>query len=101
VYVDPKNTSKLCPIHGVKIKYNAKTRQGKCPVGDEVWHRDVTAVWNLLLRARGDVGSALSPGPRRGSARGGPVTPAPTAAHDPTRLKRAVWARRRPPALLG
>jgi len=101
VYVDPRNTSTICPIHGVEIKYNGKTRRGRCPAGGEVWHRDVAAVWNLLLRARGDGGPAPSPGPRRGAAHGGPMTPAPTAAHDPTRLKRAVWARRRPPALLG
>jgi len=106
IYVDPKNTSKLCPIHGVKIKYSKKTRRGRCPVGGEVWHRDVVAVWNLLLRARGDVGSALSPGPSgrgdvRVTANGGLVAPAPTAAHDPVRISRSVWARRKPPALLG
>jgi len=93
VYVDPRNTSKLCPIHGAKIKYSKKTRRGKCPAGDEVWHRDVAAVWNLLLRARGDGSTAPSPGPMGGSAHGGPVPLAPTAAHDPTRIPRAVWAR--------
>jgi len=102
LYIDPRNTSKLCPIHGAKIRYNAKTRRGRCPVGGEVWHRDVAAVWNLLLRARGDGSTAPSPGPSgRGAANGGLVAPAPTAAHDPTRIPRAVWARRRPPALLG
>ena len=93
VYVDPKNTSKTCPIHGAKIKYSKKTRLGRCPAGGEVWHRDVVAVWNLLLRARGDGSAAPSPGPL-GDARG-PVPLAPSAAHDPIRLKRAVWARRK------
>jgi len=54
IYVDLKNTSKQCPIHGAKIEYDYKTRRGKCPAGGEAWHRDVAAVWNLLLRARGD-----------------------------------------------
>jgi len=98
VYVDPRNTSKLCPIHGVEIEYNYEARLGKCPIGGEVWHRDVAAVWNLLLRAWGDVGSALSPGPVGEAARGA-VTPPPSAAHDPTRIPRAVWARRKPLAL--
>jgi len=98
VYMDPRNTSRLCPIHGVKIKYDAKTRRGRCPVGGEVWHRDVAAVWNLLLRARGDGSPAPSPGPMGDSARGA-VAPPPSAAHDPTRIPRAVWARRKPLAL--
>jgi len=93
VYVDPKNTSKPCPIHGVEIEYNHETRRGRCPIGGEVWHRDVAAVWNLLLRARGDGSTAPSLGPQ-GDARG-PVPLAPSAAHDPIRLKRAVWARRK------
>jgi len=99
LYINPKNTSKVCPIHGTKIKYNSKTRRGKCPVGGEVWHRDVAAVWNLLLRARGDGSTAPSPGPRRGAVRGpaygSPVPLGSTAAHDPIRLERAVWARRK------
>jgi len=93
VYVDPKNTSKLCPIHGVKIRYNAKTRQGKCPVGGEVWHRDVAAVWNLLLRARGNGSTALSPRARELSVDGSPVPLGSTAAHEPIRISRSVWAR--------
>jgi len=100
IYIDPRNTSKMCPIHGAKIRYGKKTRRGRCPVGGEMWHRDVVAVWNLLLRARGDVGSALSPGSGEGNARGA-VTPPPSAAHDPIRIPRAVWARRKPLALIG
>jgi len=104
IYVDPRNTSKMCPIHGAKIRYGKKTRRGRCPAGGEVWHRDMAAVWNLLLRARGGGSSAPSPGPLgdvKAPIHGGSVAPAPTAAHDPTRLKRAVWARRKPLALLG
>jgi len=71
IYVDPKNTSKLCPIHKAEIDYDGKTRLGKCLVGGEIWHRDVAAVWNLLLRARGNGGAAPSPRSYRGPARGG------------------------------
>jgi len=100
VYIDPRNTSKLCPIHGIEIKYNGKTRQGQCPAGGEVWHRDVAAVWNLLLRARGDGSTAPSPGPVGSSARGA-VAPPPSAAHDPIRIPRSIWARRKPLAVIG
>jgi len=101
VYVDPKNTSKQCPIHGAEIEYDYKTRRGKCPVGGEIWHRDVAAVWNLLLRARGDGSPAPSPGPAVGEDARGAVTPPPSAAHDPIRIPRAVWARRKPLAVIG
>ena len=93
VYVDPRNTSKLCPLHGVEIEYDSEARLGRCPVGGETWHRDVVAVWNLLLRARGDGSPAPSLG-SLGNARGA-VAPPPSAAHDPIRLERAVWARRK------
>jgi len=101
VYIDPRNTSKLCPIHGAPIEYDTRARLGKCPVGREVWHRDVVAVWNLLLRARGDGSPAPSPRPGEGrdSARGA-VTPPPSAAHDPIRVSRSVWARRKPLVVL-
>jgi len=95
IYVDPRNTSKMCPIHGAEIKYGKKTRRGRCPAGGEVWHRDVAAVWNLLIRAWGDGSTALSPGPVGEAPRGSPVPLGSTAAHDPIRLKRAVWARRK------
>jgi len=92
VYVDPRNTSKSCPIHKALIEYDARTRLGKCPVREEVWHRDVAAVWNLLLRAQGD--GSPAPSPRPGSAvDGSPVPLGSTAAHEPIRISRSVWAR--------
>jgi len=30
IYVNPKNTSKLCPIHNVPINYNNNSRSGRC-----------------------------------------------------------------------
>ncbi len=62
IYVDPKNTSKLCPVHNALIIYNNGSRIGRCSIGEELWHRDVVACWNLLLKAlRGDGSSAPSP----------------------------------------
>ena len=55
IYVNPKNTSKLCPIHNSPIVYDNNSRMGKCGKGGELWHRDVVACWNLFLKAlRGD-----------------------------------------------
>lgn len=61
IYVDPKNTSRLCPIHSAVIVYSNSSRVGKCSKGGELWHRDAVACWNLLLRARlGDGSNAPS-----------------------------------------
>mgnify|MGYP000008675540 CR=1 FL=1 len=91
-YVDPRNTSKLCPIHGCKIKYNSRT--GKCVEGGEIWHRDVAACWNILLRAlSGDGGYASSP---IGLDVDGRAVPLPsTATHDPIALPKGLWTRRK------
>jgi len=49
VYVNPKNTSRLCPIHNAPITYSNGSRVGKCNKGKELWHRDVVACWNLFF----------------------------------------------------
>ena len=55
LYINPRNTLRLCPVHGVPIKYSNGSRIGRCSKGRELWHRDVAACWNLLLKAlRGD-----------------------------------------------
>ncbi len=96
VYVDPRNTSKLCPIHNVPINYDNSSRIGRCSKGGEIWHRDVVATWNLYLRAlRGDGSSAPSPA---GINLDGRAVPLPsTATHDPIRVLKPVWARREVP----
>ena len=91
VRVDPRNTSKLCPVHGAPIAYNG-SRVGRCSVGGEPWHRDVAAVWNILRRALGGDGSA-APSPLGPSVDGRPVPLASTATHDPTVIARDPWAR--------
>ena len=94
IYVDPRNTSKICPIHGTEIIYDGRNRHGVCSKGGETWHRDVVACYNLLLRALGgDGGSAPSRVRALIPVDGGPVPLGPTAAHEPTPIARGAWAR--------
>jgi IS605 OrfB family transposase len=93
IYVDPRNTSKICPIHGAEIVYG-RNRHGACSKGGETWHRDVVACYNLLLRALGgDGGSAPSRVRAFVAVDGGPVPLGPTAAHEPAPIARGAWAR--------
>ncbi|ESQ23885.1 MAG: transposase [uncultured Acidilobus sp. JCHS] len=93
IYVDPRNTSKICPIHGAEIVYG-RNRHGVCSRGGETWHRDVVACYNLLLRALGgDGGCAPSRVRATIPVDGGPVPLGPTAAHEPTPIARGAWAR--------
>jgi IS605 OrfB family transposase len=48
--VDPRNTSKICPIHNALIEYG-EDRIGVCSKGGEKWHREVVALINLYLKA--------------------------------------------------
>jgi len=93
IYVNPKNTSRVCPIHGAEIVYG-KDRHGTCSKGGETWHRDVVACYNLLLRALGGDGG-VAPSRLRAfvAVDGGPVPLGPTAAHEPAGVPRALWAR--------
>jgi IS605 OrfB family transposase len=93
IYVDPRNTSRTCPIHGAQIIYG-RDRHGTCSKGGETWHRDVVACYNLLLRALGgDGGDAPSRVRAFVTVDGGPVPLGPTAAHEPAGVPRALWAR--------
>jgi IS605 OrfB family transposase len=97
IYVNPKNTSRTCPIHGAEIVYG-RDRHGTCSRGGETWHRDVVACYNLLLRALGgDGGDAPSRMRALATVDGGPVPLGPTAAHEPAGVPRALWARWRSP----
>ena len=94
IYVDPRNTSKICPIHGTEIIYDGRNRHGVCSKGGETWHRDVVACYNILLRALGgDGGDAPSRVRAFVTVDGGPVPLGPTAAHEPTPIARGAWAR--------
>ncbi len=92
VYVNPKNTSELYPIHNSPINYGNGSRIGKCSKGGELWHRDILVCWNLLLKAlRGDGGNAPSPA---GLNVDGWSVPFPmTATHDPIGIAKSLWAR--------
>jgi putative transposase len=48
--VDPRNTSKICPIHKAIIEYG-EDRIGICNKGGEKWHREVVALINIYLMA--------------------------------------------------
>ena len=92
VYVDPKNTSKLCPIHDTPIIYSNGSRIGKCSMGGESWHRDIVACWNLLFKAlRGDGSIAPSPVGCILDVRLVPL--ASNATHDPIGISKSLWAR--------
>jgi len=93
IYVDPRNTSKVCPIHGTEIVYG-RNRHGVCSKGGETWHRDVVACYNLLLRALGGDGGA-APSRLRALAPvdGGPVPLGPKESHDPPAVKLGRWLR--------
>jgi len=95
IHVDPRNTSRTCPVHGSRITYGSNSRTSKCRKGGELWHRDFVSLWNLLLRARrarlGNGSSALSPG--RPTLDGSPVPLGSTATHEPIVVEKPLWAR--------
>jgi IS605 OrfB family transposase len=92
VYADPRNTSRMCPIHSSLIVYENDSRVGRCSRGGELWHRDVVACYNLLLRARLGNGSNA---PSLGGLKvdGSPVPLGSTATYEPTEISRSLWAR--------
>ncbi|MQL56057.1 IS200/IS605 family element transposase accessory protein TnpB [Acidianus ambivalens] len=81
VLVNPSYTSTVCPVHGCKIAYQPDggnaPRVGVCEKGEEKWHRDVVALYNLTKRA-GDVS---------------PVPLGSKESHDPYVIKMSVWLR--------
>jgi len=92
IYVNPRNTSRTCPVHNARIIYSNGCRIGRCSKGGEPWHRDVVACYNLLFKARlGDGSTAPSLGGLK--VDGSPVPLGSTATHDPTMVTRALWAR--------
>ncbi|MFZ8824891.1 MAG: IS200/IS605 family accessory protein TnpB-related protein, partial [Desulfurococcales archaeon] len=48
--VDPRNTSKTCPLHRATIEYG-EDRTGICNKGGERWHREVVALINIYFKA--------------------------------------------------
>jgi transposase len=56
--VDPRNISKICPIHKATIEYG-EDRIGIYGKGGERWHREVVALINIYLKALEDWMRAL------------------------------------------
>jgi IS605 OrfB family transposase len=91
--VDPRNTSKICPIHNAIIEYG-EDRIGICSKGGERWHREVTALINLYFKAL----EALYEGSAQkgfGDPRvdGSPVPLGSTATSEPIEIPRSLWGR--------
>ncbi|MEM2204616.1 MAG: hypothetical protein QXI22_09715, partial [Sulfolobales archaeon] len=61
-------------------------------LGREKWHRYVVACYNLLLKALGGDGSSAPSHPGL-ILDGSPMPLGSTAAHEPTGIKRSLWAR--------
>ena len=92
VYVNPRNTSRTCPLHNAEIIYSNGSRVGRCSRGGELWYRDVVAVWNLLYRARlGDGSYAPSLGGFIVDVRAMPLLS--NATHEPTGISKSLWTR--------
>ncbi len=92
IYVSPKNTSKLCPVHNAPIIYSNGSRMGRCSKGGELWHRDVVACWNLFLKAlRGD--GSLAPSPVGLNVDVSRMPFGTNATHDPIGIPKSLWAR--------
>jgi IS605 OrfB family transposase len=91
--VDPRNTSKICPIHNAPIEYG-EDRIGICSKGDERWHREVVALINLYFKALEALyeGSAQK-GFGVSILDGSPVPLGSTATYEPIEIPRSLWGR--------
>jgi putative transposase len=93
--VDPRNTSKICPIHNAPIEYG-EDRIGICSKGGERWHREVVALINIYFKAI----EALYEGyAQKGfgvsTLDGSPMPLGSTATHEPIEIPGSLWARRK------
>jgi len=91
--VDPRNTSKICPIHNAPIEYG-EDRIGICSKGDERWHREVVALINIYFKALEALyeGSAQK-GFGVPSLDGSPFPLGSTATSEPIEIPRSLWGR--------
>ncbi len=91
--VDPRNTSKICPIHNALIEYG-EDRIGVCSKGGERWHREVTALINLYFKALEALYEGYAQkGFRVSSIDGSPMPLGSTATHEPIEIPRSLWGR--------
>jgi hypothetical protein len=99
--VDPRNTSKICPIHKAIIEYG-EDRIGICSKGGKRRHREVVALINIYLKAL----EALYEGyAQKGfgdpSLDGSPVPLGSTATGEPIEIPRSLWGRWKSPDVTG
>jgi hypothetical protein len=99
--VDPRDTSKICPIHKAVIKYG-EDRIGICSKGGEKWHREVVALINIYLKALEALyeGSAQK-GFGAPILDGSPVPLGSTATGEPIEIPRSLWGRWKSPDATG
>jgi IS605 OrfB family transposase len=99
--VDPRNTSKICPIHNAPIEYG-EDRIGICSKGGEKWHREVVALINLYLKA---IEALYEGNAQKGfgvsTLDGSPMPLGSTATHEPIEIPRSLWGRRKSPDATG
>jgi putative transposase len=91
--VDPRNTSKICPIHNAPIEYG-EGRIGICSKGDERWHREVVALINIYLKALEALYEGIAQkGFGVSSIDGSPIPLGSTATYEPIEIPRSLWGR--------
>jgi len=94
--VDPRNASKICPIHKAVIEYG-EDRIGICSKGGERWHREVVALINIYLKTLEALyeGSAQK-GFGVSTLDGSPMPLGSTATHEPIGISISLWGRWKP-----
>jgi IS605 OrfB family transposase len=91
--VDPRNTSKICPIHNAPIEYG-EDRIGICSKGGERWHREVTALINLYFKALEALYEGYAQkGFRVLSIDGSPMPLGSTATYETAGVSKTLWGR--------
>jgi IS605 OrfB family transposase len=91
--VDPRNTSKTCPIHKAIIEYG-EDRIGICSKGGERWHREVVALINIYFKAlEAPYEGSAQKGFGDPSLDGSPVPLGSTATSEPIEIPRSLWGR--------
>jgi putative transposase len=91
--VDPRNTSKICPIHNAPIEYG-EDRIGICSKGGERWHREVVALINIYFKALEALYEGIAQkGFRVSILDGSPMPLGSTATSEPIEIPRSLWGR--------
>jgi IS605 OrfB family transposase len=99
--VDPRNKSKICPIHKAIIEYG-EDRIGICSKGGERWHREVAALINIYFKALEALLSiALIKGFGVPSLDRSLVLLGLKAASETIEIPRSLWGRWKPPDATG